>query len=186
MGKGHHMHNPVVAALLSVFLAFPAFAQNSDRMQDLLAQLADPQQERWQFVERQITREWSHSGSASADLLLQRGRVAIDAGDSETAINHLTALIDHAPNFAEGWNARATAYFQAGKYGQSMADIRETLALNPAHFGALAGMALILEDLGFEDQALVVVTAAIAIHPHRPDLITAMERLQLRVQGQPL
>ena len=67
---------------------------------------------------------------------------------AKLAIEHFTALVDHAPEFAEGYNARATAYFQNGQYGPSLEDIRQTLMLNPRHFGAMSGLALILEELG--------------------------------------
>ena len=59
---------------------------------------------------------------------------------SGVAIEHFTALIDHAPDFAEGWNARATAYYQTGDFGPSIADIGQVLTLNPRHFGALVGL----------------------------------------------
>lgn len=155
-------------------------------VESLLQELARPDQDRWQRLERQIVRRWSQSGSAAADLLLQRGRAALQSGDSDAAIAHLTALVDHAPDFAEGWNARATAYFQAGQYGPSIADIRQALRLNPAHFGALAGLGIMLEDLGYDDRALAAFEAARAIHPHRPDLQAAIARLELRVKGNSL
>src|SRR5690606_3470319 len=99
-----------------------------------------PDNAEWRLAEADILREWSKSGSPAMDLLLKRGREAMEAGDLKAAIEHLTALTDHAPEFAEGWNARATAYFLAGAFGPSVDDIRHTLALNPRHFGALAGL----------------------------------------------
>jgi tetratricopeptide (TPR) repeat protein len=117
-------------------------------------------------------------------LLLQRGRDAMGAGETLAAIEHFTALIDHAPDFAEGWNARATAYFQAGLYGPSVADIAQVLRLNPRHFGALTGFARILEETGKSDQALQVYEAALAIHPHLEGVREAVERLQQDAAGQ--
>lgn len=177
--------NRIVAAfVLGLCLApVPALAQDSPSLTELLAQLRDPQQENWQRIERQIVREWSKSGSPSADLLLFRGREALRTGDTSAAIDHFSALIDHAPDFAEGWNARATAYFMAGRFGQSLADIRETLARNPDHFGALAGLARILEDTERYDDARKALEAAAAIHPHRADIQTALERINKRLDG---
>lgn len=152
-------------------------------MPELLQQLRDPNQENWQRVERALVREWSKSGSATADLLLQRGRQALNTGDTKSAIDHFSALIDHAPDFAEGWNARATAWFMAGRYGQSLSDIRETLVRNPDHFGAYAGLARILEDLQRFDEARAALNAAAAIHPHRRDIQMALERLNKRLEG---
>lgn len=192
MSKNVSILNRWFAALLAGTLAVgavaaqPAEQDGPVAVETLLQELARPDQERWQRLERQIVRRWSQSGSPSADLLLQRGRAALRSGDSTAAIEHLTALVDHAPEFAEGWNARATAYFQAGQYGPSMADIRQALRLNPAHFGALAGLGIILEDLGYEERALAAFEAARDIHPHRPDLQVAVGRLELRVKGNSL
>jgi tetratricopeptide (TPR) repeat protein len=102
------------------------------------------------------------------------------------AIDHFTALIDHAPDFAEGWNARATAYYQAGEFGPSVADIGHVLTLNPRHFGALAGLGAIFEELERPEQALEVYRAALAIHPQQPGVLEAVERLQALTQGQDL
>lgn len=176
--------NHAAAAVLALGLcaALPG-APVAQTVEELLEQLADPELERWQRVERQLIAEWSKSGSAAMDLLLQRGREALNEGDTEVAIEHLTALVDHAPEFAEGWNVRATAYFQAGRYGPAMEDIARTLMLNPSHYAALTGLGLILEETGHDRQALEAFRAARAIHPHQPVLKRAVERLERRVAG---
>jgi Flp pilus assembly protein TadD len=98
-------------------------------------------------------------------------------------VEHLSALIDHAPDFAEGWNARATAFFLMDQYGLSVADIQHTLALNPRHFGAMSGLATILERTGRPKDALTVYTRALEVHPHQPGVIEAVERLRAEVGG---
>lgn len=163
-----------------------AAAQEPGRVDALLEDLARPDLENWQRVERQITDAWSRSGSPAMDLLLRRGRAALDAGELRAAIEHLTALTDHAPDFAEGWNARATAFFRDGQYGPAMADLRRTLALNPAHFGALSGLGVILEEVGRESAALDAFEAAQSIHPHQPLISEAVERLRRETRGQAL
>lgn len=154
-----------------------------DRLAGLFAELADPDNLRWQRTESDILREWSRSGSAAMDMLLKRGQQAMEAGDTEAAIAHLTALTDRAPDFAEGWNARATAYFMAGLYGPSLADIGRVLTLEPRHFGALSGLGMILEQTGNAEGALAAFRAARAIHPHRPDLDEAVKRLERDLEG---
>lgn len=134
-------------------------------------------------IEREIWNEWSKSGSPAMDLLLQRGKEAMAAGDTAAAIEHLTALTDHAPDFAEGWNARATAYFQAGELGPSVNDIAKTLTLNPRHFGALSGLGMIFEQLEQPEKALEAYRAALAIHPHLQGVIEAVERLEKDTAG---
>lgn len=177
-------HNCVVAAFALAIAAAPLpLRAQTDRLDSLFEELAQPGLPNWQRVEEEIWTEWSKSGSPAMDLLLQRGREAMEAEDFVTAIEHFTALIDHAPEFAEGYNARATAFFRQGLYGPSMADIRATLALNPRHFGALIGLGAIMEEVGEPEKALSAYGAAAAIHPNEPDLKEAVERLQKAVSG---
>jgi len=137
-------------------------------------------------IEGRIYELWSQSGSPSMDMLLERGRKALEAGDTTLAIGHFSALIDHAPFFAEGYNGRATAYFQAGKYGLSLEDIRRTLELNPRHFGAMSGLALILEEIGEPEAALEAWREVERIYPAREGLAEAKRRLERQVEGESL
>ncbi len=164
-------------------LTQPRAEPMSDDVDQLLARLKDPAETDWKSVENRIRSLWSQSGSPSMDLLLERGRDALDAGDARAAIEHLTALTDHAPEFAEGWNARATAFYLAGEFGLAIADIERALALEPRNFSALAGLGIVLEELGYERKAMEAYRAALAIHPRRPDLKEAVERLAPRVDG---
>lgn len=171
------------AVLAVASLGFAPVSAASDQLETLYQQLADPDNQEWQRVQADILREWSKSGSPAMDLLLKRGREAMDAGDLQAAIEHFTALTDHAPDFAEGWNARATAYYLAGAFGPSIADIRRTLALNARHFGALSGLGMILEELGRDDDALDIYRATLAINPHLPNVIEAVKRLERKTAG---
>lgn len=171
------------AAGLAVLLAVPAWAETLDELFTRL-QTADPQEAG--RIERLIQIEWSKSGSPAMDLLLERGRQALSAGDVEVAIEHLTALTDHAPDFAEGWNALATAYYQAGEFGPSIEDIARTLTLNPRHFGALSGLGMIFEEIGESEKALEVYKAALDINPQMREVREAVERLESQTAGQDL
>lgn len=186
------LNNPVVAVTLAVFLLFAAlsgFAQTTDvpgsvlpgenaRLDALFVELQKPDLSDPERVTSEIWIQWSRSGSPAMDLLFGRGQSAMAAGAPELAIAHFTALIDHAPEFAEGWNARATAYFQTGDLGPSVADIAKVLQLNPRHFGALAGLGMIFEELGRPEKALEVYQAALAVNPHMPDVLDAVKRLE--------
>lgn len=152
-------------------------------LDQLFAELSQPEQMGWQRIEDAIWIEWSRSGSASMDLLLKQGREALERQDYELAIEHLTALTDHAPEFAEGFNARATAFFQLDEYGLALEDIRRTLELNPRHFAALTGLAVIMEQMGEEARALTAYQEVLKIHPHRPNVKEAVERLEFTVLG---
>ena len=154
-----------------------------EELDALFAELAEPEQEEWRRIESEIVRHWSRSGSDAMDLLLERGQTAMEAGDWPGAVEHLSALVDHAPDFAEGWNARATAFYMMDEYALAMADVERVLALNPRHFGALSGLAIMLESTGDDDLALKAQRAAQAIHPHRPEVNRAIERLERKIGG---
>ena len=174
--------NAAVALLMA--FAVPALADDAT-LDSLYQQLLTTDDQGAEAITAQIYAEWAKSGSPSMDLLLMRGHQAMQAGDLPTAIGHFTAIIDHAPDFAEAWNARATAYFNAGQLGPSISDIQHTLALNPKHFGALAGLGMIFEQLNEPDKALEVYKAALAINPHLPEVKDAVKRLSA-AKGQDL
>lgn len=179
--------NSVVAAFLSFLLTCGvALALDQEKLDDLFTRLQAAGAEEAGRIETEIWIEWSKSGSPAIDLLLQRGRDALAIGDTTTAIEHFTAIIDHSPEFAEGWNARATAYYAAGEFGPALADIAATLERNPQHFGALAGLAAILEGTDHPERALKVYQAALAIHPHLEGVANAIERLETAATGQEL
>ena len=179
--------NRIVAALLPLFLTCVAVqAEDVAKLDGLFERLKTAEEGEAGRIETEIWIEWSKSGSPALDLLLQRGRDAMDLGDIPAAIEHFSAIIDHDPNFAEAWNARATAYFMAGEFGPSVADIGTVLTLNPRHFGALSGLAMILEETGKPERALDVYRAAIAIHPHMEGAADAIERLEKSAEGQEL
>lgn len=177
-----NLKSVVATFCLVVALSLPASAQ-TERLDQLFIELGDSETADWQRVVQDIWREWSHSGSAAMDLLLERGRAAMTAGDLEAAIEHLTALTDHAPDFAEGWNARATAYFQAGLFGPSVDDIQRVLALNPRHFGALSGLGMILERLEYHEDALKAYRELQSIHPNSRGIEDIIQRLEDKVGG---
>ncbi len=172
----------IVISIVAQFAPVQAVAQTS-KLDSLFGELQNPDLEDWEAVEKKIWKEWGKSGSASMDLLLQRGRDAMERGDVIDAIGHFSALIDHSPSFAEGWNSRATAFFIADRYGLSVADIRQTLALNPRHFGALSGLGMIMERMDKPQKALQAYRRVLDIHPHRPDVIDAIARLETAVEG---
>jgi tetratricopeptide (TPR) repeat protein len=182
MRKALQILKAATVACAATFLAAGAMAQD-DTLDPLFEALKEAEQPAATEIENRIWEEWSKSGSASMDLLLERGREALAAGEIDIAIEHFSALVDHAPEFAEGYNSRATAYFQEGEYGLALEDIRQTLALNPRHFGAMSGLAMILEEIGEEDGALEAWRAVEALNPSREGVREAIERLERQVEG---
>lgn len=177
-------------AALAVLVAFSAdaFAQLADSRDEtaLLAQLAQASPEQAIGIDRQLQALWSQSGSASADLLLERARDALDEGDVQVAIDHLTALTDHAPEFAEGWHLRASAFFGMDRFGMAAADLEHALTLNPNNYEAIYGLGLIFEVLGQPQQAYDVYSRALSIHPHHEEVTNAVNRLKPQVEGKAL
>ncbi len=130
---------------------------------------------------------WSDSGSPSMNLLLRRAEKALEEQDDpELALRFLDDLVRLAPDFAEGWNKRATVYFMLGDYGRAVADIERTLALEPRHFGALGGLGMILERLGDDKGAYTAYTQALEVHPNLPGAAKAVDRLRPEVEGREL
>ncbi|WP_254796756.1 tetratricopeptide repeat protein [Sulfitobacter albidus] len=112
------------------------------------------------------------------DLLLKRGRDAMAAGEFDVAIDHLTALTDHAPQFAEGYHLRATAYFRSELFGPAIDDLEMTLALNPDHFNAIFGLAVVFDELGRQRQAATLFRRVLALNPHHENATKALEALK--------
>ncbi len=126
----------------------------------------------------EIEERWTHSGSATIDLLLSRAQAAIGVGELDRAVSQLTALIDHAPDFAEGFSQRATAFYLMDRYGEALSDLEQALILEPRHYGALSGLGVILEAMGREASALRAYRAAHQVYPAEENIRDAIERLE--------
>ena len=172
-----------VAALLTFASMATAQTAELDGLFDELAQ-AGPEEAR--RIEGQIDTAWSRSGSPAMDLLLKRGTDALEAGDLDAALDHFGALVDHDPTFAEGYNGRATALYLTGRIGPALADIRTALVLNPRHFVAMRGLAVILEEVDQPREALEVYRSVLALNPHAEGVADAILRLEIALDGQTL
>jgi tetratricopeptide (TPR) repeat protein len=133
-----------------------------------------------------LLHSYAESGSDTGDLLLHRARQAIGAQEYPDALKILDATIALLPDWAEGWNARATARYLDDDYNGSMADIAQTLKREPRHLGALMGMAAILEARGKKEDALKVYERALAIAPHWRNAQEAADRLKASLAGDEL
>jgi len=186
MGINKHLHKSIATALLlGVWISAPLRAEDA-RLDDLFAQLLQAEPEEVERIEGQIVTELGKSGSASMDLLRKRGEDALEDGEFAIAAEHYTALVDHAPNFAEGYHGRATAYYNLGLLGPAVDDLRQVLVLEPRHFGAMIGVAVILEELGRTDDALEVWQRVAQISPADAEVLAEIERLQTQMTGETL
>lgn len=134
-------------------------------------------------VEGRIWAIWLASGSDTADLLMSRVKAAIEAKDTKLAIALLGSIIDIKPDYIEAWNRRATLFFALKDYGRAMTDIQEVLNREPRHFGALAGLGMILEEVGENKQALEAYRKALAINPYMQKIPDQVKALSEKVEG---
>ena len=108
---------------------------------------------------------------------------ALEQKDLDLAIKLLDAVIEIKPSYTEAWNRRATIHYLQKDYGGALADIREVLAREPRHFGALSGLGLILQEIGDEKHALEAYRRALAIDPHLEHVGDVVKTLSERVEG---
>ena len=142
-----------------------------------------PDAESAKHIENRIWALWVASGSDTANLLMTRVKAATDAKDMALALKLLDAVIEIRPEFVEAWNRRATIYYLQKDYVRSMADIRQVLALEPRHFGAISGLGMILQEFGDEKRALDAFRRAIQVHPHLQKIPDIIKTLSVKVEG---
>jgi len=133
------------------------------------------------FAEQGLWLLWARSGDAEIDQMMARASENMQAGRYSEAISALTEVIKKKPDFAEGWNRRATVYYLAGEFRKSIADCDEVLKRNPGHFGALSGLGQIYLALGDEEKALAWFRRAFAINPNMLGIEMEIKRLEDRL-----
>jgi len=166
-----------------VFVAAPVAAdQNDPRLEKLFAQLkAAPSYETAQPAEAAVWGLWGETDDPAVRILMGSGIAAMARRDYRLALEKFDQVVTIAPEFAEGWNKRATIYYFLGLYPASLSDIEKTLMLEPRHFGALSGRGLVLIELGEEELALESFDAALAIHPNLPGAAINAKILRKRI-----
>jgi hypothetical protein len=159
-------------------------AQRASVLNELFKRLAaTADAEEGKGIAGAIERVWLRSGSDTAELLMSRAMTAVQAKDLPLGLDLLDKLVAIEPDWAEGWNKRATARFMANDMNGSMADIDRVLKLEPRHFGALSGMGFILEREGLDKRALEVFRHVLTIYPGLPDIKKIVDKLAPEVEG---
>ena len=144
---------------------------------------AAPDETSAKAIEDRIWALWFQSPSPTASLLMDRVKTAVEAKDSDLALKLLDSIVQIKPDYVEAWNRRATLYFNKKDFSRAIADIRQVLALEPRHFGAMAGLGFILQEIGNDKQALEVFRRALAIHPRLPRIPEIVKTLTEKVEG---
>jgi tetratricopeptide (TPR) repeat protein len=135
-------------------------------------------------IAQSIARLWAYSGSATADLLVERAGAASQANQQDLALNFLDVAVDLQPDFADAWNRRAYIYYLKNDYQRALGDLRRVLALEPNHFKALEGLAQILSEIGEKKGAIEAYRKLLSMHPQAPGAKEALQELTREVEGQ--
>lgn len=156
------------------------------RLADLFATLKKTRNSRAaKRIADEIWGEWFRSGSASIDLMMKWSNDAVAKEQFNIALDFLDQIVTLSPEYAEGWNRRATLHYNMLNFNKSMADIQKVLALEPRHFGALSGMATILERNGKKRAALAAWQRALDVYPAMQSGQAALIRLSDELEGDP-
>lgn len=182
------MRRPVRFRLLAVvalgLAAVPAAADQTDPGLDpLFARLPRADADAAAAIEAEIWQRWSVTAVEEAILPFRRGMAAFGRGQWREALDRFTEVTTMAPDFAEGWNKRATVLFHLGRLAESTEAVDRTLALEPRHFGAWAGLGLIRNAQGRHGEALAALERGLALNPHMPGVVDAVRDLRGRVRG---
>ena len=144
---------------------------------------AAPDEASAKHVEARIWALWMKTPSDTAALLMLRAKSAMEAQKIDVALKLLDSVIKLQPNYVEAWNRRATLYYMKNDYTHSLEDIRQVLIREPRHFGALAGLGMIMQEIGDEKRALDAFRKALAVNPHLEKVPELVKTLTEKVEG---
>jgi len=144
---------------------------------------AAPDEASAKHVEARIWAQWLATPSETAQLLMARAKVATDAKQLDVALELLDAVVTLRPDYTEAWNRRATIYYLKDDYERALRDLEQVLAREPRHFGALAGLGMIMRELGDDKRALDAFRKALAINPHLDKIPDLVKTLSEKVEG---
>jgi tetratricopeptide (TPR) repeat protein len=144
----------------------------------LVRALRDADAQVRRLAERALWALWSRSGDATIDHILEIGVAQMREGQIEASVETFSDIIRRRPDFAEGWNKRATAYYLLGDWRRSAADCDEVLKRNPQHFGALSGYGMIWLQLDQPTRALARFEEALAVNPNLDSVHETIDALR--------
>lgn len=134
-------------------------------------------------VENDIMALWLESGSDTVDLLMNWALNAMEEKNYALALDYLDRIVAMQPDYVEGWNKRATVHFLVDDYSKAIADIEQTLAREPRHFGALSGLGTIMREIGDTDRAAIAYHEALDIDPHLDTVREALDEIETEKAG---
>ena len=166
--------------LAAVLAASPAFADQTDvRLDGLFGRLQTTEDaEEGARLTRAIWAIWFEVEAEEIATLMEAGRQAMHMRLYPAALAKFDAVVEAAPDYAEGWNRRATLYYMMGEYEASIADVDRVLELEPRHFGALSGLGQIFAAQGEPAAAIEAFEYALQVNPHMPGPRLNIEHLR--------
>jgi tetratricopeptide (TPR) repeat protein len=147
---------------------------------------AETVEARADFIVLEIWHLWGQSGRPDVDRLLEEATDHMRTGNHERALAILDRIVEMAPDFAEGWNKRATVLYMLDRHDRSLEDIARVLKLEPRHFGAIAGSGLIAIARSDWKSALVAYRRALALNPFLKERLELIPALEQKVKGDPI
>jgi tetratricopeptide (TPR) repeat protein len=175
----------VTALTGTLLLPTSAIADQNDRRLDGLFEKlhVTPDAAEGRAIEQEIWQIWLESDDATVNRLMREGIAAMNLQQFGLALERFDRMVERAPEFAEGWNKRATVHFLMGDLQASVLDIERTLGLEPRHFGALSGLGLIYNAIDEPRAALRSFEAALELNPHLEVTRERVEELRRELQG---
>ena len=134
-------------------------------------------------VDQRIWLLWLHSEDKAVNRLMAQGVIAMQRGALDRALHRFDEIVERAPDFAEGWNKRATVLYMMGRHRDSVADVQQVLNLEPRHYGALSGLGMILVAIGQEEDALEWLRRALELNPYLDGIRLLADELGERLKG---
>ena len=134
-------------------------------------------------VDRRIWILWLHSEDKTVNRLMAQGMIAMQRGALDRALERFNEIVEQAPDFAEGWNKRATVLYMMGRHRESVADVQSVLNLEPRHYGALSGLGMILVAIGREEEALEWLRRALEVNPYLDGVRLLADQIGERLKG---
>ena len=177
-------------AVMLIALSGPSIAfadQNDPKLDGLFEQLAKAESiQDAAEIERQIWSIWVRRDNSRIDSHMALGIKAMRTGALKLSLREFTRVVTLDPEFAEGWNKRATVHYMMGNLELSVADIQKTLALEPRHYGALAGMGLIFDATNNPSGALKAWEQVLKFTPYNMQIQKRVEDLKAELDGKPI
>ncbi len=178
----------LIALIAALGPALPVWAdQNDPKLDALFEQLrTTTDKETGSRIESKIWGIWVHRGKSDIDSHMALGIKAMRTGALKLSLRQFNKVVSLDPEFAEGWNKRATVHYMMGRLDESVADIQRTLALEPRHYGAISGMALIFDATENVKGALKAWQQVLEFTPYNEDIRKRVEQLKSELEGKPI